>query len=106
MANSRSIFEDVTTTTPANPAPPPRRLDEMPARRAIARWLGVLFLLVLAMIVVGGLTRLTDSGLSITEWKPLTGAIPPLSAEMWAIEFDKYRTIPEYQLQKDRKSVV
>ena len=46
-----------------------------------------------------GLTRLTDSGLSITEWKPLTGAIPPLSAEMWAIEFDKYRTIPEYQLQ-------
>jgi len=99
MANSRSIFEDVTTTTPANPAPPPRRLDEMPARRAIARWLGVLFLLVLAMIVVGGLTRLTDSGLSITEWKPLTGAIPPLSAEMWAIEFDKYRTIPEYQLQ-------
>jgi len=99
MANSRSIFEDVTTTTPTNPAPPPRRLDEMPARRAIARWLGVLFLLVLAMIVVGGLTRLTDSGLSITEWKPLTGAIPPLSAEMWAIEFDKYRTIPEYQLQ-------
>ena len=99
MANSRSIFEDVTTTTPANPAPPPRRLDDMPARRAIARWLGVLFLLVLAMIVVGGLTRLTDSGLSITEWKPLTGAIPPLSAEMWAIEFDKYRTIPEYQLQ-------
>ncbi|WP_185804887.1 heme A synthase [Pontivivens nitratireducens] len=99
MANSRSIFEDVTTTTPANPAPPPRRLDEMPARRAIARWLSVLFLLVLAMIVVGGLTRLTDSGLSITEWRPLTGAIPPLSAEMWAIEFDKYRTIPEYQLQ-------
>jgi len=98
MANSRSIFEDVDAGKAAAP-PPTRRVDDMPARRAIARWLGVLFLLVLAMIVIGGLTRLTDSGLSITEWKPLTGALPPMSAEAWAVEFDKYRQIPEYQLQ-------
>ena len=51
------------------------------------------------MIVVGGLTRLTDSGLSITEWKPLTGALPPLSLEMWQLEFDKYKTIPEFKIQ-------
>jgi heme a synthase len=51
------------------------------------------------MIAVGGMTRLTDSGLSITEWRPVTGAIPPLSAEDWQREFDLYREIPQYQLQ-------
>jgi cytochrome c oxidase assembly protein subunit 15 len=51
------------------------------------------------MIAVGGLTRLTDSGLSITEWAPLSGAVPPLSAEDWEAEFAAYREIPEYQLQ-------
>ena len=59
----------------------------------------VLFALVVVMIAVGGLTRLTDSGLSITEWAPISGAIPPLSAEDWQREFDAYRQIPEYQLQ-------
>ena len=59
----------------------------------------VLFALVAVMIVVGGLTRLTDSGLAITEWKPVTGAIPPMSAEAWGSEFTKYQEIPEYQLQ-------
>lgn len=58
-----------------------------------------LFGLVVVMIVVGGLTRLTDSGLSITEWKPVTGAMPPMSEAAWEEEFDKYRAIPEYQLQ-------
>jgi cytochrome c oxidase assembly protein subunit 15 len=48
------------------------------------------------MVVVGGATRLTDSGLSITEWKPVTGALPPLSVQGWAEEFAKYKTIPEY----------
>jgi cytochrome c oxidase assembly protein subunit 15 len=59
----------------------------------------VLFALVAVMIAVGGMTRLTDSGLSITEWRPITGAIPPLNAEDWQREFDLYRQIPEYQLQ-------
>jgi cytochrome c oxidase assembly protein subunit 15 len=53
--------------------------------------------LVALMVIVGGATRLTDSGLSITEWKPITGAIPPLSAGDWQAEFEKYRQIPEYQ---------
>ena len=53
------------------------------------------------MIVVGGLTRLTDSGLSITEWRPVTGALPPMSAEAWDAEFEKYKAIPEYQLQNE-----
>ena len=59
----------------------------------------VLFALVVVMIAVGGLTRLTDSGLSITEWAPVTGAIPPMSEAAWLVEFEKYKLIPEYQLQ-------
>lgn len=65
----------------------------------VAAWLIVLTVMVLVMIVVGGLTRLTDSGLSITEWRPVTGALPPLSAAGWQAEFDKYREIPEYLVQ-------
>ena len=99
MAGSRAIFEDVADGRTKAAVPPPPRRDDAPARRAIARWLGVLFVLLVVMIAVGGLTRLTDSGLSITEWNPVMGAIPPMSAEAWAIEFDKYRAIPEYQLQ-------
>lgn len=64
----------------------------------VAIWLFVVAALVLGMIVVGGATRLTDSGLSITEWRPVTGTIPPLSAADWQAEFDKYRQIPQYQL--------
>ncbi len=54
--------------------------------------------LVVAMVVVGGATRLTGSGLSITEWRPVTGAIPPLSEAAWLAEFEKYRQISQYQL--------
>ena len=50
------------------------------------------------MVLIGGLTRLTDSGLSITEWQPISGALPPLNAADWEIAFAKYREIPEYQL--------
>ena len=65
---------------------------------AAAIWLaGVAFLVVL-MVVVGGATRLTGSGLSITEWKPVTGVIPPLSEHGWALEFAKYQHIPQYKL--------
>ncbi len=68
------------------------------APQAVRLWLLVVALMVIAMILVGGATRMTDSGLSITEWKPIHGAIPPLSAAEWQEEFDKYRQIPEYQL--------
>lgn len=64
--------------------------------RAIRVWLAVVAALVFAMIVVGGATRLTDSGLSITEWQPLLGAIPPLSEADWQAAFAKYKTIPQY----------
>lgn len=67
------------------------------ATTAIARWLLVVAALVFAMVVVGGITRLTESGLSITEWKPITGALPPLSEQDWISEFTKYQRIPEYQ---------
>lgn len=67
-------------------------------RRAIRIWLGVVALMVFAMVVVGGATRLTDSGLSIVEWKPVTGAVPPLSDTAWQAEFEKYQAIPQYRL--------
>jgi len=66
--------------------------------RPVRLWLYFLAALVLLMVMVGGATRLTDSGLSITEWKPISGTIPPLSLEDWNAEFDAYRQIPEYQL--------
>ncbi|MCW5723529.1 MAG: COX15/CtaA family protein [Maricaulaceae bacterium] len=65
--------------------------------RLIANWLFILAALVCAIIVVGGATRLTDSGLSITEWRPVTGALPPMSDAHWQEEFDRYRQIPQYQ---------
>ena len=64
--------------------------------RVLRLWLGALALLIVAMILVGGATRLTDSGLSITEWKPVTGAIPPMSDSAWQEAFDAYQKIPEY----------
>ncbi|MGW8202181.1 COX15/CtaA family protein [Sphingomonas bisphenolicum] len=64
---------------------------------AIARWLLVVALLVFCMVVVGGITRLTESGLSITQWKPITGAIPPLTHDQWMEAFRLYQQIPEYQ---------
>ncbi len=66
-------------------------------RRLVRGWLYIICLLVVAMVLVGGATRLTDSGLSITEWKPVTGAIPPLSEEVWQQEFAKYQQIPEFK---------
>ncbi|MEL6680209.1 MAG: heme A synthase [Pseudomonadota bacterium] len=101
MSGKRSIFEEVGSDAKVAAAPQAGVAEaaRAGARRAISLWLKVLFGLVVIMIAVGGLTRLTDSGLSITEWRPLTGALPPLSAEAWQSEFDKYRAIPEYQIQ-------
>ena len=79
------------TPVPAIAAQPAAR----PA--ALARWLWVVAGLIVLMVIVGGITRLTESGLSITEWKPVTGAIPPLSEAQWEAEFARYRQIGEYQ---------
>lgn len=65
---------------------------------SVANWLLSVAALVFAIVVVGGITRLTESGLSITEWKPVSGVIPPLNEAQWLAEFEKYRRIPEYQL--------
>ena len=65
--------------------------------RAIRAWLLAVAVLVFAMVVVGGATRLTESGLSITEWQPVAGTLPPLSADAWQDLFDKYKAIPQYQ---------
>lgn len=65
--------------------------------RAIANWLFAVAALIVLMVAVGGITRLTESGLSITEWKLVTGTLPPLSEAAWMAEFEKYKRIPEYQ---------
>jgi cytochrome c oxidase assembly protein subunit 15 len=64
---------------------------------ALAIWLWSVAALVFLMVVVGGATRLTESGLSITEWKPVTGVLPPLSHAAWLAEFEKYKQIPQYR---------
>ena len=64
--------------------------------RSIRNWLLFMVILVALMIVLGGKTRLTNSGLSITEWAPISGALPPLSLEAWLSEFEKYKQIPEF----------
>jgi len=72
--------------------------DRQLANRALLRgWLYVVLLMLVALVLVGGATRLTDSGLSITEWKPIHGVIPPLSDAEWQEEFAKYQQIPEYE---------
>ena len=65
--------------------------------RAIRLWLYAVAALIFAMVLVGGATRLTESGLSIVEWKPVTGALPPMGEGAWQAEFDKYKTIPQFQ---------
>ena len=65
--------------------------------RLVARWLLGVAALIVLMVVVGGITRLTESGLSITQWKPISGAIPPLNDAQWRAEFAAYQRIPEYQ---------
>ena len=64
--------------------------------RAVRLWLIVGLIMVVGQIVIGGITRLTESGLSITEWKPLSGAMPPLNAADWQLEFEKYQASPQY----------
>jgi cytochrome c oxidase assembly protein subunit 15 len=106
MAGKRSIFEEVETAE--KPTAQPGAIDRAASRgnrRGIRAWLMVLFAMVVVMIAVGGLTRLTDSGLSITEWKPVTGALPPMSEAAWETELEKYRAIPEYQLQNKGMSL-
>ncbi|WP_372990400.1 heme A synthase [Sulfitobacter sp.] len=101
MAEKRKLFEEVGDAQAARPVANTGVIDRGRggARGAIRVWLFMLFTLVFVMIAVGGLTRLTDSGLSITEWKPFTGAMPPLNEADWQSEFAKYQEIDEFKVQ-------
>ena len=107
MNKSRNIFEDVDIDKPNDTSFKGGYIDQGRDewRLGVSRWMKILFILVFLMVLVGGLTRLTDSGLSITEWNVIKGAIPPLSDIAWALEFDKYKNIPEYQLQNKGMSL-
>lgn len=99
--SKRAIFEEVGSTTPTRDAPAPGAANAQKAssRRAIRLWLILLAAMVAAMVLVGGLTRLTDSGLSITEWNVIMGAMPPLSAGDWDRAFTAYQATDEFKLQ-------
>jgi cytochrome c oxidase assembly protein subunit 15 len=104
MVSKRSIFEEVSDfdTERANPKIKTGIIEKaelISDRIQIRAWLVCLSVLLVFMILVGGLTRLTDSGLSITEWKPILGAFPPVTEQAWDLEFEKYKLIPEYILQ-------
>jgi cytochrome c oxidase assembly protein subunit 15 len=68
-----------------------------PSRRPIRIWLGIVAAMIVCTLLVGGATRLTESGLSITQWNPVSGMMPPLSAHAWDLEFDAYKKIPQYR---------
>ena len=73
--------------------------ENLKVNNQISSWLMLMFLIIAVMIVVGGLTRLTDSGLSITQWQLFSGFLPPLNSSQWIMYFDLYKEIPEFKLQ-------
>ncbi len=96
---SLASYSDPTTLSPRGATADRTGTSAATRPLAVRAWLFIVCALIALMVVVGGATRLTDSGLSITEWKPLLGAIPPLSAADWEVALEKYRQIPEYQFQ-------
>ena len=108
MSKKRAIFQEISDSEKpiaSNSVGIIEKNSNEKIKNTIQLWLKTLFFLIVLIILVGGLTRLTDSGLSITEWKPITGALPPFSVESWAAEFNKYKQIPEYKLQNDSMSL-
>ena len=83
--------------SPPDPPADPAATVRAPWPLALSHWLWMVAGLVFAMVVVGGITRLTESGLSITEWRPVSGALPPLTAADWDHAFALYRATPQYQ---------
>jgi cytochrome c oxidase assembly protein subunit 15 len=95
MKPSAGAFPLRTGTAPA--ADGSRAAARRPGERAIAAWLLLCCGMILVMVVLGGITRLTESGLSITDWQPVIGIVPPLSHADWVAEFDRYKLIPQYR---------
>src|SRR5262245_29156741 len=89
----RAVASKRTIRIRMAPVPPPAPAH----RRAVRLWLLAVAALMVVTVVVGGATRLTESGLSIVEWKPVTGVLPPLDQAAWQAEFDKYKAIPQYR---------
>lgn len=85
------------TAASARPIALDTQMREIRHRAQVRGWLYFMLLVLIALVVVGGATRLTDSGLSITEWKPIHGVIPPIGEAQWQEEFAKYKQIPEYE---------
>ena len=98
MTFSDKTFSDKTAplTASAFAAKGQRVSAAAPSTAAVRAWLWSVAALVFLMVIVGGATRLTESGLSITEWKPITGVLPPLTDAAWQAEFEKYKQIPQY----------
>ncbi len=71
-------------------------------KKQIRIWLYITIAMVLCMVFIGGVTRLTDSGLSMVEWRPLLGAVPPMNEQEWSAVFEKYQQFPEYKIQNSR----
>lgn len=86
----------MTAVSPSQPSRAAAADTRRSADRAIALWLIACAAMIFLMVVIGGITRLTESGLAITEWQPVSGVIPPLDQSQWAAEFDRYRAIPQY----------
>ncbi len=97
MAGRRAIFEDVSVRAAPVAAPGEADRRKARARAWVAGWLAALALLVAAMVLVGGMTRLTDSGLSMVSWHPVLEAIPPLTDADWQAEFEKYKTTEQFR---------
>ena len=97
MSKSRKLFEEIGERSNSSQRV---SIESLSVKETswLMIWLWTLLVSLISLILVGGWTRLTDSGLSIIEWKPITGMIPPLNAEGWVIEFEKYKSIPEFKL--------
>ncbi|MCY4542366.1 MAG: COX15/CtaA family protein [Rhodobacteraceae bacterium] len=104
----RKIFEEVASRPEAERTARPAsrtRLGKFDYR-PLRLYLATLLLLVVAMVLLGGITRHTDSGLSITDWRPVANILPPLSQEAWQAAFDSYRQTPEFKLQNSAMTLV
>ncbi len=101
MAKPRSIFEEVAEEAQKTPSSSGGMITggQRGSRKAVSIWLSLLFVLVVLLVIIGGLTRLTDSGLSITEWNLIKGSIPPLNVADWDVVFEKYKKSPEFIVQ-------
>ena len=96
MTKNRKLFEEIEVRSDNTTASSIETLS-IEQSSWLSIWLWTLLVSLISLILVGGWTRLTDSGLSIVEWKPITGMIPPFSSEGWIVEFEKYKNIPEFK---------